>query len=121
MLDMYLVSRLDIRVFNSWFKKIKQPVLIGLIEYVLLDLTWRESLEVSSPIGGSKIVSNAIVVCKQNGTLGEFDVVFPFEDCSGGRTDHVEISKVQGKLDVNILEALRAALVHSAILHRQED
>ncbi len=79
---------------------------MSLIKDVTLNITCGEGKEVSRPIKCREIVGNTIAVCKQNSTLGELDVVVPPEDDTGGRTDRIEVSKVQGEVDSNILKAL---------------
>ncbi len=94
---------------------------MSLFEDVMLNITWGEGAEVSCPLKCREIVGDTLTVRKQNSTLGELDVVFPPEDCTGGRMDCIEVSKVEGELDSNILEALCTALMSRAVLHRQED
>ncbi len=94
---------------------------MSLFKDVMPNITWGEGAEVSCPLKCREIVGNTVTIRKRNSKLGELDVVFPPEDRTGGRMDCIEVSKVKSKLDSNILEALRTALMSRAVLHRQED
>ena len=41
-----------------------------------------------------EIVGDTVTVRKRNSTLGELDVVFTPEDCTGDRADRIEVSDV---------------------------
>ncbi len=43
------------------------------------------------------------------------------EDSTGGKTDCIQISKIEDKLDTNILQAICTALTGSTVLHGKTD